>query len=78
MKTTIKQNKKNFKKRIVDADDSAFYFPICNKCKHLHRAGNGCDAFPDVIPDEIINGLNDHSKPLPKQYNNIVFEENES
>ena len=44
---------------------------ICSRCKHFRRFEGGCDAFPDGIPDEIEN---DHSKPLPDQENDIVFE----
>ncbi|CAB4218855.1 hypothetical protein UFOVP1596_47 [uncultured Caudovirales phage] len=47
-------------------------FPVCNKCKN-HIDGLKCKAF-DVIPDAIIFGDNDHSKPLPGQGNNIIFE----
>lgn len=45
---------------------------ICFICKNFNS--NGCKAFPDGIPDIILSGKNDHSKPLPKQGNNIVFE----
>ena len=50
-------------------------FPICFSCKHyIHfKKGIGCDAF-DNIPNEILIGDNDHSKPLKDQDNNIVFE----
>jgi hypothetical protein len=34
-----------------------------------------CQAFPLEIPDEIMLGENDHSKPLKDQPNDIVFEE---
>lgn len=50
---------------------------ICSKCKHFRRFEGGCAAFPNGIPDEITSGLNDHSKPLPEQENDIVFEEGE-
>jgi hypothetical protein len=33
-----------------------------------------CAAFPNGIPDEIILNGNKHSKPLPGQGNDIVFE----
>lgn len=46
---------------------------ICFKCKHWKKFIGGCDAF-DEIPDEITSGENDHSKPLPEQENDIVFE----
>ncbi len=42
-------------------------------CKHYLFEGS-CLAFPDRIPDEILDGDNDHSKPLPDQDNDIVFE----
>ena len=48
--------------------------PICIRCKHFNFETSMCTAFPDEIPDEIIMGDNDHSKPLPDQENNIVFE----
>tara|TARA_R110000787_G_scaffold149285_1_gene263205 strand:- start:86 stop:274 length:189 start_codon:yes stop_codon:yes gene_type:complete len=48
-------------------------FPICNKCIHQLK-DLSCMAF-DKIPNEILLGENDHSKPLPEQDNNIVFEE---
>lgn len=51
---------------------------ICLKCKHFRRVEGGCDAFPDEIPDEITSGQNKHSKPLPEQENNIVFEIDEN
>lgn len=47
---------------------------VCFKCKHFNRAEGGCTAFPDGIPDEITSGDNKHSRPLPEQKNNIVFE----
>ena len=47
---------------------------ICFKCKHLRLFKGGCDAFPDGIPAQITSGKNQHSKPLPNQENNIVFE----
>lgn len=47
---------------------------ICFNCKHFQIVEGGCKAFPDGIPDEITSGLNQHSKPLPEQENNIVFE----
>lgn len=54
-----------------------FTSPICLECKHFDREsfdGMFCTAFPEGIPEQIIAGLNDHSKPLPEQDNNIVFE----
>ncbi len=46
---------------------------ICKLCE-----SNGlylfCNAFPNGIPSEIIDGLNEHTKPLEGQDNNIIFE----
>jgi hypothetical protein len=39
-------------------------FPICNKCDRYFADGT-CSAFPDGIPDEIMNGFNNHSAPYP-------------
>lgn len=49
--------------------------PICLRCKHYDKDKGTCSAFPKEIPDEIYLGDNNHSKPLPKQGNKIVFEE---
>jgi hypothetical protein len=49
--------------------------PICMNCKHYDWDRNLCVAFPKGVPDEILEGENDHSKPLPEQDNDIVFEE---
>ena len=48
--------------------------PICFSCKHYNIDKAVCDAFSFEIPDEIYVGDNDHSKPLPNQGNDIVFE----
>ena len=60
--------------------------PNCYKrhCKHfigvLQPDGteateiNTCEAFPEGIPNVIAYGENDHTKPLPDQENDIVYE----
>ena len=61
---------------------------ICSKCKNFIGIKDEpfknniepdyqitCRAFPNGIPDEILSGETDHTKPLPNQKNNIVFEE---
>jgi hypothetical protein len=53
---------------------------ICFNCLHFTPDEGGCKAFPmdedgdGGIPDEILNGDNDHSRPLKGQQNDIVFE----
>ena len=51
--------------------------PICFDCKHFDIEKSTCAAFPNQIPDEILSGENDHSKPLQEQGNKIVFERKE-
>jgi hypothetical protein len=46
---------------------------ICANCKH-YNGDLTCKAFPKGIPEVIISGESDHSEPLPKQENKIVFE----
>ena len=48
--------------------------PICFSCNRYNIDNAVCDAFPIEIPDEIYIGDNNHSKPLPDQGNDIVFE----
>ena len=48
----------------------------CNKCRHYNLNDFehfSCSAFED-IPDEILNGNNKHTKLLPGQKNDTVFE----
>jgi hypothetical protein len=45
---------------------------ICVNCVHFRSVI--CPAFPEGIPETILTGENDHSKPLPEQDNDIVFE----
>lgn len=47
--------------------------PVCLMCNFL-KWNMTCEAFPNGIPQEILVGENDHSKPLPNQDNDIVFE----
>ena len=47
---------------------------LCIGCKHYNISKNNCKAFETEVPYEIYVGLNDHSKPLPNQENNIIFE----
>ncbi len=60
---------------------------ICQICKHYtgQKYFDGedglegdylpvCKAFPEGIPDEILEAENKHLKPLPDQGNKVVFE----
>jgi hypothetical protein len=51
--------------------------PICYDCKHFNRRESWrwfkCKAYPDGIPDEIIESEVDHTKPH-KGDNGIQFE----
>lgn len=52
---------------------------LCIKCKYLikgidNKTNHSCSAFPNGIPIEILNGSVDHTKPLPGQDNNIIYE----
>jgi hypothetical protein len=46
---------------------------LCISCKYYEGAFF-CKAFPKEIPQQILTGENDHTKPLPNQKNDIVFE----
>lgn len=57
----------------IIAKENTFSFPACNTCKH-HKGGIKCSAF-DKIPKEILLGRNRHTKVLPEQNNDIVYEQ---
>ena len=44
----------------------------CNGCKHYLKAYT-CNAFPDGIPQVILDGTNRHTKPYPGDHD-IQFE----
>lgn len=46
---------------------------LCQNCKN-YIGDLKCKAFINGIPQEILEGKNDHSKPLKGQGNDIVFE----
>ena len=52
---------------------------ICSDSDRCYMCANymgdlACIAFPDRIPDEILFGINPHTKPFKDQDNDIVFE----
>lgn len=49
---------------------------LCITCKNYIQETK-CKAFAKGIPDDILLGFNNHSKPLPDQDNDIVFEAKE-
>jgi hypothetical protein len=52
-----------------------FTEPICFKCAHFDIETSLCKAFgKEDIPFEILSGDNNHTRPLPEQKNDIVFE----
>lgn len=53
------------------------YSSKCSVCRYFNRSEFNCIGFQKGIPEIILTGENDHSKPLPDQDNNIVFEVNE-
>ena len=46
----------------------------CYKCIHLHDNHISCAAFPDQIPDSIINGPRKHVERMFGQTSDIFFE----
>ncbi len=58
-------------------DSSILYLHLdngkCNKCIHVKKDGATCRAFPNEIPEVILVGKHDHTKPYPGD-NGIQFE----
>ena len=57
----------------ITTNKNTFSEPVCNKCV-FHISGVKCKAF-DRIPNEILTGENNHSKPLKDQENDIIFKQ---
>jgi len=51
--------------------------PQCDTCRHLHRYGMTCDAYPDSIPGEIITNGHDHHHPFDGDHG-ILYKEGPS
>jgi hypothetical protein len=50
------------------------YEASCSKCRQGFDSINlTCKAFPEGIPDQILEGKDKHEMPLPEQGNSIVF-----
>lgn len=56
-----------------ESDGTEIRFPVCNICRN-RTAATKCKAFPDGIPEIILQDENRHTQPLPGQKNDIVFE----
>jgi hypothetical protein len=51
------------------------YYEGVEESNNLERSPKHiCRAFPNGIPDEITAGRDEHSRPLARQLNNIVYE----
>ncbi len=49
---------------LTDGGGSTAWASYCGGCKHW-RGGGRCAAFPDGVPDAILECLADHRKPYP-------------
>ncbi len=47
--------------------------PRCSNCKHLNENPEGCPAFPDGIPDDILSGKILHKVPIKGQVGDYVY-----
>ena len=61
-------------KFVYEKSSELNFISPCFKCVHKFNASAGCKAFPQNIPDDILNGKFDHIKKYPNQDNDIVFE----
>lgn len=48
----------------------------CVTCKRKSPFGPSCAAFPDGIPDEILDGTNRHTEPYPGD-GGLIYERDE-
>lgn len=57
---------------------TTFTEPICFGCKHYDLQSLRCPAFPDQdVPEDILLGEDDHTKPWPGQVGDTVYEPND-
>lgn len=66
------RDKNQFIDRWHSYDDLDFDDPICNKCDHKISGGVSCKAYPNGIPNEILENDVDHRKSYIND-NGIVF-----
>jgi hypothetical protein len=53
---------------------TTYLTPMCYSCVHLNPGELTCTAFPQGIPDEILDGRVDHRKPMEGD-GGILFEQ---
>ena len=78
--TRLYANKKDYQKGI--AKDGMIYFDDrsvsfgsdCFNCKHFREWDFFCKAYPDGIPEEILDGDVSHTEVRSDQKGNTVFE----
>lgn len=60
------------KKKFEWIDESITRECVCDSCKHFSHSLK-CKAFPDGIPQDIIDGYHEHQTRHPEQDNDIVW-----
>jgi len=58
---------------IIDGRELAMYRSQCTFCKHLIKDGLICIAFPEGIPDDLLEGEVKHDGVIKGQVGNTVF-----
>ena len=75
----VKRLYKDPSRRNLILDDRCQFFDrftsSCGSCKHFIEDDFYCPAYPDGIPDELLQGKEFHTKVRKDQTGNTVFEE---
>lgn len=73
-------SKRLYKDKDICIDDRHELFNIyasqCASCKHFVESDYYCKAFPDGIPDVILNGKQKHDSVVKEQVGDTIYEEN--
>ena len=63
-------------------DDRSVWYPAygtqCSICKYFRKWDYFCEAYPDGIPDELLEGKAKHDEVRPDQTGVIVFEKGDN